>query len=145
VPLDLNDPKVVKQLEADAKARAQMDADTLVRLMDTQSGRAFIWRSLESSHVFASSFTSDPLLMAFNEGQRVKGVELVTQLMKHCPKNYILMAEEANARDTAIERSISADGSRRDQGSDEYQLDLYRDLATGKISVEYEPGSDEAA
>jgi hypothetical protein len=113
--------------------------------METQSGRSFIWQRLETSHVFESTFTSDPLLMAFNEGQRVKGVELLTQLMKYCPDQYVLMAREADARNIATERSLSADGNRRDQGPDEYQLDLYRDLATGKISVEYEPGSDEAA
>jgi hypothetical protein len=145
VPLDLTDPKVVKQLEDRAKVQARIDAGTLTTLMETQSGRSFIWGRLETSFVFASSFSSDPLLMAFNEGLRAKGVELLTQLMKYCPDQYVQMAREADARNIATERSLSADGNRRDQGSDEYQLDLYRDLATGKISVEYEPGSDEAA
>jgi hypothetical protein len=142
VPLDLTDPKVVKELENRAKVQAKIDAETITHLMDTQNGRSFIWQRLETTFVFASAFSSDPLLMAFNEGLRTKGVELLTQVMEYCPDQYVLMAREAHARSAAVERSLSTDGNRRDQGSDEYQLDLYRDLATGKISVEYEPGTD---
>jgi hypothetical protein len=57
------------------------------------------------------------------------------------------MMREAYERDSAIESAAESarrsDGNGGNQGPDALQLDLYSDLATGKIAVEW-TGGDEA-
>jgi hypothetical protein len=147
VPLDLTDPKVVKALEKAAEAAAQQDGVTLANLVKTQAGRTFVWNKLTNSHVFTSIINDNPIRMAFNEGRRDAGLELLGQIMKNCPDEFILMMREANERDSARsaanESAGNKDGNGSDQGPDEQQLDFYRDLATGRIETDF--GSDEAA
>ena len=126
MPLDLSDPKDVKKLKETVESQGVELTGTLVNLMKSQTGREFVWKRLEMSRVFLSSFSPDAMEMAFNEGRRTHGVTLYAELMKHCPDEYVLMAREADARDTAVERVLSEDGNRRDQEPD--QLDFYRDL-----------------
>lgn len=143
MPPDFSDPKVTKQLEKDARAREAQDDVTLNNFMSTMAGRELIWKMLEAAHVFSTSFNSNPIEMAFNEGQRNPGLKLYSALMRSCPDLYVEMWREANARDAAIERTLSEDGDGRDQGPGEQQLDLYRDIASGKITVDF--GDNEAA
>ncbi len=43
-------------------------------------GRAFVWAQLEKARIFAPSFHADPAVMAFNEGRRSTGLELLAEL-----------------------------------------------------------------
>lgn len=65
-----------------------MDLDSLMAL---PAGRRFLWRLLTQSGVFRSSFSSDPLVMAMNEGQRNVGLRVVGDIMAACPEKYIEM------------------------------------------------------
>ena len=143
MPLDLNDDKTVKALERANKAYSNEDGNVLANMMKTTAGRAFVWRKL-GPVLFASAFNENPYSMAFNVGIQRQAAGLFTDIVKYCPEQFTLMMREADERERAIERSLSQDTDRGDQGPDERQLDLYRDLATGRIEVEWEPGSDAA-
>ena len=144
MPLDLANQKTVRDLEKLAKATAGMDAATIAHIMSTQSGRAYIWRKLDDCHVFGSIINDNPLRLAFNEGKRHAGLAIFDEVTRYCLDDFVLMMREANERRAANERSLDKDGDRDDQGPDERQLDFYRDIDTGKIAVEWEPGASEA-
>ena len=82
---------------AQPKGRKQelQDIDTL---MSTPGGARFIWRLLTLSGVFRTSFSSDPLVMAMNEGQRNTGLKLLSDVMEACPDKYFTMMRTAKAR-----------------------------------------------
>lgn len=73
----------------------EREQEDLKQVMASQQGRRFIWKQLSTAGVFATSFTTDPYITAFNEGSRNKGLELFNDIMKFCPDQYLLMAEEA--------------------------------------------------
>jgi hypothetical protein len=72
-------------------------------LMSTPAGARFIWRLLTLSGVFRSSFSSDALIMAMNEGQRNIGLRLLGDLTEACPEKYINMMRTAKSRKTKEE------------------------------------------
>ncbi|MDD9340221.1 MAG: hypothetical protein PV362_11360 [Providencia heimbachae] len=81
-------------LELKNKLRKEREDDDLEQVMNTESGRRFIWKILSASGVFHSSFSSDPYSTAFNEGARNKGLELFNNLLSVCPDLYLVMAKE---------------------------------------------------
>ena len=110
------------KLAEKASRRAERDRlEVITNLMSTPPGRAYTLDFLERTHVFASSFTPNALTMAFSEGERNVGLQLLNDIMRACPSEYIEMMEERNARD------ITADTTRRRNGSD----DADRIIATG--------------
>jgi hypothetical protein len=87
---------------AQPKGRKQelLDIDAL---MSTPAGARFIWRLLTLSGVFRSSFSSDALVMAMNEGQRNMGLRLLGDVMQACPDKYLNMMRTAKSRTTKEE------------------------------------------
>jgi hypothetical protein len=71
-----------------ARKQELLDLDSL---MSIPAGRRFLWRLLTMSGVFRSSFSTDPLVMAMNEGQRNVGLRVVGAIMAVCPEKYIAM------------------------------------------------------
>jgi hypothetical protein len=71
--------------------------------MKSRSGRRLMWRLLEMSGVFHSTFNCDALIMAFQEGKRNQGLMLLADINQVDPQGYILMANEAKARQEAKE------------------------------------------
>ena len=89
-----------RQLQDDAerKARKQLDRDAEAEdfkwLMGSKRGRRIAWRLLEDSGVFRLSFSTDPLQMAFNEGNRNFGNRVLALVHAHCPEKYPMMIKE---------------------------------------------------
>lgn len=81
-------------------------------MMKRRSGRRLMWRLLQDAQVFHSTFSVDPLVMAFNEGKRAQGLMLLADIQAVDPDGYILMAKEARARQEAKEKED--DGTRSD-------------------------------
>lgn len=88
--------------DADAAEKRRADLKILVddmhRVLSTKSGRRFVWRLLETAGVFRQSFTADPLVTAFNEGNRRYGLEVLALLTAHAPEKYLLMQSEHHVR-----------------------------------------------
>ena len=89
-----------RQLQDDAerKARKQLDRDAEAEdfkwLMGSKRGRRIAWRLLEDFGVFRLSFSTDPLQMAFNEGNRNFGNRVLALVHAHCPEKYPTMIKE---------------------------------------------------
>jgi len=89
---------------ADSKAlkdrmAAESEASDIRWLMESAQGRRIVWRMLNRTGVFRSSFSSDALAMSFAEGNRNIGLQLLAQVHELCPDLYPEMVREANERD----------------------------------------------
>lgn len=77
-PTDL-DAELEARRSADAQLRlaAQVESEDWQWLMDQKQGRRIVWRLLERAAVYQPTFDSDAMAMAFKEGRRSLGVELL--------------------------------------------------------------------
>lgn len=94
------DRKSIRAKEKSSKLADQNRREVLVGIMSTTFGREWIWNLLERAHIFRTSFTPDPYLTAFNEGERNQGQLLLNDIMEACPDLYILAQRENNERRT---------------------------------------------
>lgn len=96
----MNDPDALdlaaKQQDANDKARSaqRVERDDIVWLMSGKRGRRVAYRQLERAGVWRSSFSTDALQMAFNEGMRNEGLALTAKIMAYCPAKYAEMMTE---------------------------------------------------
>lgn len=77
-----------------AQQRARIEADDLKNIMSNKRGRRFVHGILEGAGVFRSSFHTNALTMAFNEGARNEGLKLVDEISEHCPDMWMQMQKE---------------------------------------------------
>jgi len=89
------------------------ELDDIGKALKSRSGRRMLWRLLEFAGVFHSTFSTDAMVMAFNEGKRAQGLMLLADIHAVDPDGYILMAKEAKARQEAkeAERERNSNGS----------------------------------
>ena len=113
----------IRKAEKAARHAERERRDVIVNLMNSASGRRYIYNKLSDAMIFQTTFSTNALQMAFNEGNRNNGLKLLSDLMQHCPDQYILMMREENARSTAAEHDGGPNGDGRNQGRD----DLYGD------------------
>jgi hypothetical protein len=76
-------------------ARKEEDSD-LKWLMKDRRGRRIVWRQLSKAGVFQSSFNTSAMTMAFAEGRRNEGLNLLSEIHRLCPTLYTVMVEEQN-------------------------------------------------
>lgn len=94
-PLDTRGQKQAEALrEQRAKLAAQIESEDIKWLMSSKRGRRIVWRLLERAGVYRTSFNTNALTMAFNEGVRNEGLRLVAQLNTSCPGHYTTMLAE---------------------------------------------------
>lgn len=99
----MTDPTDVRRME-DAREERELQARLnkeqedidLIWLMSSRQGRRIVWRWLDKAGVFRLSFNTDALSMAFAEGNRNNGLQLLAQAMSLCPDQYTEMTKEAN-------------------------------------------------
>ncbi len=94
-PLDTEEQELAAA-NADAMRKlAQQQQDEDFRwLMSDQRGRRIVWRLLSDAGVFHTSFNPEALTMAFKEGQRTAGLQLLAQVHRLCPDLYTTMMKE---------------------------------------------------
>jgi len=135
------DRKSIRAAEKASRLADRDRGDVIRNLMSTSSGRRYIWDKLTSSHIFATSYSSDPIAMAFAEGERNAGLLLLNDIIQWCPEQFILAMRESNERRIAADRIASAErSSDEDDGRDAYRSDE-ADTADG---VYRHPGDDDA-
>ena len=87
------------EAEESAKARAlsqQVGQEDLARLMSEKWGRRIVWRLLERTGMYRTSFTGDASATFFNEGQRNIGLFLSANVQAAAPALYgVMLAENA--------------------------------------------------
>lgn len=91
--MEMDDELNLAQQKAATEAFLAMQ-ESLRDTMGMRSGRRLVWYVLEQCGIFRTSLSSDPLMMAAAEGKRGFGLQLMAQVMEHCPELYELMARE---------------------------------------------------
>ncbi len=66
----------------------------LESIMQFQQGRRWIKELLVACHCFQTSFSKNALEMAFAEGQRNIGLQLLADITASCPEQYVTMLQE---------------------------------------------------
>ena len=92
----------------DVKART-IEELAIRDIMANEGCRAFMWRCLEMSGIFADNFDPDPYVHARNAGARSQGLWLQRELMSVTPGSYSKMLEESNNVRSSSNRSSSDD------------------------------------
>lgn len=98
------EPKQVRAAAKIAKIEERQRLAEIRQQMSTIAGRQYMLEKLERAHIFASSFNTNALTMAFAEGERNLGLMLLNDIMITCPDQYVKMMQERNERDHAREQ-----------------------------------------
>lgn len=93
---DAGDEKQVRKRKTKDQLKREQQLVELKAILDTRFGRDLLWRMLERCSVFKTTFSSEPLTMAFNEGKRQIGLWLLKEINEAQPKAYSLMTQENN-------------------------------------------------
>ncbi len=83
----------------DAKHEERIESDDMTWLMGNRRGRRIVWRLLSRAGVFRTSFSTNAMQMAFNEGNRNEGLRLISSLLQNCPERYAEMLQEQKKHD----------------------------------------------
>jgi hypothetical protein len=94
-PLDLDDQDAARaKAEHARKILLINEGEDFRWLMSNKRGRRVVWRWLEKTGVYRSSFNHSGSLTAFNEGSRNIGLMLISQVHEFCPEQYLTMLQE---------------------------------------------------
>ena len=100
-PFDAGDQGKVSKRKSKAKLTAEREVADISAVLDTYEGRAFVWRLLEHSGMYETSFRGEEThRMAMAEGKRNFGIWLLNELLTIDPNYYIIIRNEAVSRDT---------------------------------------------
>ena len=84
------DETQVKNAEIKVKLNEDQKHNDLKWILATEQGRRFVWRLLETTGIFKSSFTGSSETY-FLEGQRNVGLKLLADVMECEPQAYLNM------------------------------------------------------
>lgn len=97
-PFSPADPGHVAKRERSARrVQARNDAD-MRALLKMPEGRRVMWRMLERGRMFATTFSTDAAVAAFQEGGRNAALSLLADIMQADPAAYGAMMAEATAQ-----------------------------------------------
>jgi hypothetical protein len=91
---DIEDNEALRKAKGQRDAAKKSEDEDLKWLMANKRGRRIVWRLLEQAAVFRPSFSSDALVMAFNEGTKDQGRRLLNQVQIVCSDLYFEMTKE---------------------------------------------------
>ena len=76
------------------KRAAREEDEALLGVLASVHGRRVLWGELGAAGVFRTSFAMDPLAMAYNEGRRSRGLEMLDRILDLAPERYLEMMRE---------------------------------------------------
>lgn len=85
--------EIRKDREINRALAIQTVNDDLIWLMGDARGRRYVYRIIESSGLYKSSYATDNQTY-FNEGQRMVALRIISELKAITPENYIVMLQE---------------------------------------------------
>lgn len=132
-----SDTRQIKAATKRSKSDRSMDDGVLLSLMTTPNGRAWMWRLIARCHAFRTPYTGENNATNFQLGEQNIGLELIADLLRACPDQFIFMMREANdggrTDDNDGHQRRSPNDGRDDSGSgddaverDEDPIDDYR-------------------
>lgn len=97
-PLDTAAPERATAIRAEEeRQQREKEQNDLRYVMGSKQGRRFVYRQLSEAGVWRLSFSTDNAVMAFNEGNRNRGLSLLNELLETCPDRYTEMLAEHKA------------------------------------------------
>lgn len=90
-----SDEQEVKRAKANDKNKRETELGDLRQLLSTKWGRRLVWRILDKTGQYRTSFTGNSTTF-FNEGQRNIGLWLVDEVLSADTERYLLMIKENN-------------------------------------------------
>ena len=127
-----------RHLRRAAKAAKQAEAErgaVVFRIMSDPAGRSFMHSLFLECSIFSTTFTLNALGSAFNEGKRSVGLQLLADVVRWAPDQYLQMMREANDRSSADDRQRgNLEGTR---GPDSGRPDDADGPNPGRIDSEY--------
>lgn len=94
-PLDTTNAEA-QAAAARAINRAKTAKADLAWLMSDKRGRRICSRLLDDAGVYRTSFSTNAMTMAFNEGARNAGTKLLASINEACPEQYLTLLKEFN-------------------------------------------------
>jgi hypothetical protein len=93
-PLDFKAQEAQQlQDEKSKEILRQIEAEDFMWMMEDPRGRRIMWRLLEMTGIYRSSFTGNSETF-FREGARNVGLQLVGEIHSLCPEKYSIMTQE---------------------------------------------------
>lgn len=89
------DADEVKEAKKKEKFGRDLELADLKFLLSTEQGRRFLWRYLSICGVYTNSFTGNSTTF-FNEGKRLIGTTLLTEIVAADPDSYLKMIKQHN-------------------------------------------------
>jgi hypothetical protein len=90
----MSDDRTPEELARDLRRR---EMDDMAMLMSSVQGRRLAYRILSWCGIYRTSFSSEPLIMARNEGSREIGLRFLAELSECAPAEVYAMLREAHA------------------------------------------------
>lgn len=94
-PFDIDEQEREKH---DREVRSKLERDTeeadIRWLMSSKRGRRIVWRLLSQAGVFQPVFHPTAMMMAFKEGHRNYGLQMLNAVTAFCPDLYATMQKE---------------------------------------------------
>jgi hypothetical protein len=84
--------------EQEEALRVDREMRRIRDVMSSALGREFIYELVTSANLFCTTFNPEFGTMAFNEGRRSVGLQILSQLQAHVPQQYDLMMRENHHR-----------------------------------------------
>ena len=127
---DASNRKDIRQAEKESARAERERIEWLRTALSSIGGRSWFWTLLTECHLFSDPFSGQALHEAYLKGERNIGLRIFSEIVAHCPDQYILMVRESNARELArSQHSRSSDPGGDDSGSEptDAELDTYGD------------------
>jgi hypothetical protein len=94
VAYDAGDRSHVAERQKRRRFAAGREDGDLVWLMNQREGRRFLWRLLQSCHLYETSFTGTNATF-FREGERNVGLQVLLDVIRLCPELHARMMAES--------------------------------------------------
>lgn len=100
-PYDSGNPQDVAKARKRQRIEQQKHDADFRWLMADERGRRLVWGWLNAANIFATSMRATPELTAFEEGQRNRGLALMSDITRLCSAMYQKMVAEAQTKTPA--------------------------------------------
>lgn len=94
-----SDAKQVKEARELEKRDDSQQIDDLKKILKSEYGKRFIWKLLGDCGVFRTSFDTSGSIVYFNEGKRVVGLNLLSQIQEALPEALLDMMKQNGEND----------------------------------------------
>jgi len=102
------DPRQVRAMAQLEKRREQRWGDALRAVMATPQGRAFVWAMIRRAGIYESPFDMHGGMQSFKIGRADVGRELMAEVLRLAPDEYLLMEAEARRVDRIEQQQAEA-------------------------------------